>query len=98
MVLPLPRAEDQRVTVLARPGLRDPSTSSMDEMVKVITMTLEVMQDQDETLGILGFQLLLDASNLTFAHATQMTPPIMKKFATILQVLCRSFSSSLLSH
>lgn len=96
MVMPLPRSgKDQRITVLARPGLRDPNTTSMDDVVKAVLMTLDVMQDQDETLGILGFQLCLDASGLTFSHAAQMTPPVMKKFATILQVIILVVSKSL---
>lgn len=94
MVLPLPRiGEDQRLTVLARPGLRDPSTTSMDDMMKVVLLTLDLIQEEEETLGIVGFQLLLDAGEMTFAHASQMTPPLMKKFSTLLQVLDRSVFS-----
>lgn len=87
MVLPLPRVKDQLVTVLARPGLRDPNTTTMDDAMRVILMTLEVIQDQDETTGILGFQLVLDATGISFAHAAQITPSIMKKFSIILQVV-----------
>lgn len=96
MVMPLPRSgKDHRITVLARPGLRDPSTTSMDDMMKAVLMTLDLMQEEDETLGILGFQLCLDASGLTFNHAAQMTPPILKKFSTILQVILLVVSKSL---
>lgn len=87
MVMPLPRVgKGQRITVLARPGLRDPNTTSMDEAMRAVLMTLDVLQDEDESLGILGFQLLLDANGLTFSHAAQITPLIIKKFSTILQV------------
>lgn len=89
MVVPLPCVgKGHRITVLARPGLRDPNNTSMDDAIKAVVTTLDVMQDEDETLGILGFQLVLDASGLSLAHTAQITPTIMKKFSTILQVFC----------
>ncbi|KAG0725935.1 Retinol-binding protein pinta [Chionoecetes opilio] len=86
LVMPLPCIEgNHRFTVLARPGLRDTDTSSMDEMIKVVLLLLDLMLEEEETLGILGFQLLVDAGNMTFAHAAQMTPPMMKKILTLIQ-------------
>ncbi|MPC26285.1 Alpha-tocopherol transfer protein-like [Portunus trituberculatus] len=86
LVMPLPRsAKDQSITLLARPGLRNPNTTSMDDMMKAVLVTLDLIQEEEESLGIVGFQMLLDAGEMTLAHASQITPPLMKKFATLIQ-------------
>ncbi|KAK8375030.1 hypothetical protein O3P69_017775 [Scylla paramamosain] len=86
LVMPLPRSvEDQSITVLARPGLRNPNTTSMDDMMKAVLVTLDLLQQEEESLGIVGFQMLLDAGEMTLAHASQITPPLIKKFATLIQ-------------
>lgn len=87
MVLPLPRVnEGHRRVVLGRPGIRDPTSTSMDDMARNVLLTLDLLLEEDETIGVSGMELVLDAKELTFQHAAQMTPLSMKKMATLIQV------------
>lgn len=88
MVLPLPRRKsDERRIILARPGLRNPSTTDMHDMARVMLTTIDILLDEDELIGIMGVELVLDAGTMTMAHAAQMTPPLIKRISTIVQVL-----------
>ncbi|KAK3865838.1 hypothetical protein Pcinc_028582 [Petrolisthes cinctipes] len=71
--------------ILARPGLRDPATSDMNDLARVILTTIDLVLEEDELIGITGIEIVMDAGTLTMAHAVQMTPPLIKKVSTIIQ-------------
>ncbi|XP_069978324.1 alpha-tocopherol transfer protein-like isoform X2 [Penaeus vannamei] len=85
-VLPLPRKSDlDPFYLIARPGHRDPTSTTVDDLSKVIQLSLQIIQEEDEPLSITGTVLIIDVGGLTFQHAAQMTPPFVKKALTILQ-------------
>ncbi|KAK4297110.1 hypothetical protein Pmani_030445 [Petrolisthes manimaculis] len=71
--------------ILARPGLRDPATSDMNDLARVILTTIDLVLEEDELIGITGIEIVMDAGTLTMAHAVQMTPPLIKRISTIIQ-------------
>lgn len=86
-MLPLPRKSDlDPFYLIARPGHRDPTSTTVDDLSKVIQLSLQIIQEEDEPLSITGTVLIIDVGGLTFQHAAQMTPPFVKKALTILQV------------
>ncbi|XP_042230140.1 alpha-tocopherol transfer protein-like isoform X2 [Homarus americanus] len=86
LVMPLPPvSESQRRVMLARPGHRDPTTTSMDDVARTILLTLDLLLEEDETIGVTGMLVVMDTGEITFQHAAQMTPTIMKKMATLIQ-------------
>ncbi|XP_071526876.1 alpha-tocopherol transfer protein-like isoform X11 [Panulirus ornatus] len=86
MALPLPRVnEGHRRVVLGRPGIRDPTSTSMDDLAQNVLITLDLLLEEDETIGVTGMELVLDTKELTFQHATQMTPVAIKKMSTLFQ-------------
>ncbi|KAG7164345.1 Alpha-tocopherol transfer protein-like [Homarus americanus] len=78
-------SESQRRVMLARPGHRDPTTTSMDDVARTILLTLDLLLEEDETIGVTGMLVVMDTGEITFQHAAQMTPTIMKKMATLIQ-------------
>ncbi|KAG7164347.1 Clavesin-1-like [Homarus americanus] len=104
LVMPLPPvSESQRRVMLARPGHRDPTTTSMDDVARTILLTLDLLLEEDETIGVTGMLVVMDTGEITFQHAAQMTPTIMKKMATLIQVHTHasphlSWSTLMLAH
>lgn len=85
--MPLPRvSQEQRRYILARPGLRDPATTTVDDMARGVLLIMDLLHEEDQALGITGAELVADMNGLSFAHAAQMTPPMIKKMSTIMQV------------
>lgn len=90
-MLPLKgRCPDESVVVLARPALRNPATTDMNDVSKAILLVMDLLLEEDETVAIKGVELVLDAGPMTWQHASQMNPTVIKKAATIMQVTERS--------
>ncbi|XP_047477055.1 alpha-tocopherol transfer protein-like isoform X2 [Penaeus chinensis] len=71
--------------VLSRPALRDPSKTDMNDAAKAILFMLDLLLEEDETVVITGVEVIMDASTMTFQHAAQMNPSLIKKASTIMQ-------------
>lgn len=76
--------------VLSRPALRDPNKTDMNDAAKAILFMVDLLLEEDETVAITGVEVIMDASSMTFQHAAQMNPSLIKKASTIMQVLSRS--------
>lgn len=72
--------------IFGRPGIRDPNTTTMDHMLRTLYVMLDVVNAETECLSVQGVNVVIDATNLSFAHTAQMTPSVMKKASTIFQV------------
>lgn len=87
LMLPLPGLSSSGARVLlARPALRDPTTTDLNATTKAMILMGDLMLLEDETLAITGIDVLLDMSGMTFQHAAQMNPTVIKKSAFIMQV------------
>ncbi|XP_066978640.1 alpha-tocopherol transfer protein-like isoform X4 [Macrobrachium rosenbergii] len=86
LALPVPRLkEDQRQIIIGRPGHRDPNTTGFDDMARAIFLLFDLLLEEDETLIIRGLDLVLDAGELNFQHAAQMSPPKVKMVSVLTQ-------------
>ena len=73
--------------MIGRPGIRDPDTSTVDQMIRAILTVIDVVGQEDEEMGVCGMNMIIDAQNLSFAHVAQTTLPVIKKMSTIIQVM-----------
>ncbi|XP_071526878.1 alpha-tocopherol transfer protein-like isoform X13 [Panulirus ornatus] len=71
--------------VLARPALRDPNTTDMNDATQAILLMVDVLLAEDESVAITGVELVMDAGAMTFQHAAQLNPTIIKKASIIMQ-------------
>ncbi|XP_063607482.1 alpha-tocopherol transfer protein-like isoform X2 [Penaeus indicus] len=71
--------------VLSRPALRDPSKTDMNDAAKAILFMVDLLLEEDETVAITGVEVVMDAASMTFQHAAQMNPSLVKKASTIMQ-------------
>lgn len=80
------------MVVLARPALRNPAISDMNDAAKAILLMMDLLLEEDETVAIKGVELVLEAGAMTWQHAAQMNPSVIKKAAIIMQVIARHVS------
>ena len=81
--------------IIGRPGIRNPQTSTVDEMIRAFYVMLDVVTHDDEIINVTGVNMVLDVQGLSFSHVAQMTPAVIKKMSTIIQVIkCRHFQMS----
>ena len=73
--------------VLARPAIRDPATTDMSDVAKAILLLMDLLVEEDEAVTITGVELVLDSGAMTWQHAAQMNPSLIKKAAIIMQVI-----------
>ncbi|XP_068204368.1 retinol-binding protein pinta-like isoform X4 [Palaemon carinicauda] len=86
VALPIPRVkENQRQLILGRPGHRDPRTTSFDDMARAVLILFDLLLEEDDSLIIRGVELVLDAGELSFQHAAQMTPQKIKMVSVLTQ-------------
>ncbi|XP_018027685.1 alpha-tocopherol transfer protein-like isoform X6 [Hyalella azteca] len=71
--------------MIGRPGLRDPSNSSVGDMTRCMYTVLDVLLEEDDLVSVVVVNMVIDVQGLTFAHVAQMTAPIIKKMSTIIQ-------------
>lgn len=76
--------------VIVRPGIRDPSVTTIDDMVRCIYSMLDVLFQEDEMISVTGVNMVADMQGLSFSHVAQMTPAVIKKMTTVMQVKTRS--------
>lgn len=73
--------------MLARPAIRDPATTDMSDVAKAILLLMDLLVEEDEAVTITGVELVLDSGAMTWQHAAQMNPSLIKKAAIIMQVI-----------
>ncbi|KAB7501394.1 Alpha-tocopherol transfer protein-like [Armadillidium nasatum] len=84
--LPLPGYDEKgRKVILIRPDLHDTNTTSMDDVLKVEQIILDLLIEEDLQHSLIGVIVLLDFHDFTPNNALQMTPFIFKKIFTVWQ-------------
>jgi hypothetical protein len=63
-----------------------PPESKIADVFKVNMMTLDILLEENDRLVIFGSTNVLDHEKNTLAHMVQMTPAIVKKITTLIQV------------
>ena len=61
----------------------------MDELIKSISIVMDVMQDEDEQSNLTGIVMLGDCTGLTVSHAIAFTPSHARKSLVMWQVCVR---------
>lgn len=93
LVLPLTgRSSRESLVVIVRPALRNPATTDMNDVTKAMLMMMDLLLEEDETVVIRGVEVVLDSNAMTWQHAAQMNPSVIKKAAVIMQVIARPVS------
>lgn len=85
--LPLPVTEkpDSPRIILVRPGIFDPSVFTIQDAMRVTTMMLDYMLNEDDNFVIAGQIGILDLSGVTMAHFLQFNPTFIKKMTVLTQ-------------
>lgn len=87
-MLPLPTYDaDGRKVVLTRPGLNDPSTTSLEDVIRACMVVMDVWLLEDEQASVTASVMVEDCEAITLAHMTSFTPVLAKKASTLFQVL-----------
>ncbi|KAK8375034.1 hypothetical protein O3P69_017775 [Scylla paramamosain] len=86
LILPLTaRSTQGPLVVLARPAIRDPATTDMNDVAKAMLLMMDLLLEEDEAVAITGVELVLDSGTMTWQHAAQLNPSLIKKSAIIMQ-------------
>ncbi|XP_050697212.1 alpha-tocopherol transfer protein-like isoform X6 [Eriocheir sinensis] len=86
LVLPLTgRSSREPLVVIVRPALRNPATTDINDVTKAMLLVMDLLLEEDETVVIRGLEVVLDSSAMTWQHAAQMNPSVIKKAAVIMQ-------------
>ncbi|XP_055622721.1 uncharacterized protein LOC129766230 [Toxorhynchites rutilus septentrionalis] len=87
IAVPLPNTEtpDSPRIILIRPAVYDPAEVSIEDLIRVSTMTTDVMMIEDDSFVISGQIGILDVSDVTMAHFLQFTPGYVKKMVMMSQ-------------
>jgi hypothetical protein len=85
--LPIPTLDNPASprVVLIRPGIFDPNIYTIQDAMKVTTMMLDVLLNEDDNFIIAGSIGVLDLSGVTLQHFLQYSPVFIKKMVTITQ-------------
>ncbi|KAB7494370.1 Alpha-tocopherol transfer protein [Armadillidium nasatum] len=71
--------------ILVRPDKHNTNTTSMDEMVKVAQIILDLLMEEDVQHSVIGVTILIDFQDFTPNHLLQTTPSLCKKIFTVWQ-------------
>lgn len=85
--LPLPateRPESPRI-VLVRPGIYDPSLYTVQDALRVTTMMLDYLLNEDDNFVIAGQIGIIDLGGVTLQHFLQFNPTTIKKMTVLTQ-------------
>lgn len=73
--------------ILVRPGQYDPNKMSIIDSMQVNHMISCIQLMEDDQSVIAGQLFIIDLSNVTLGHFTQMTPSVVKKMVISGQVI-----------
>ncbi|CRK86624.1 CLUMA_CG000461, isoform A [Clunio marinus] len=85
--IPLPitdRPESPRI-ILVRPGIFDPHLYTIQDAMRVTTMMLDYMLNEDDNFVIAGQIGILDLTGVTVQHFFQFNPTFIKKMTILTQ-------------
>ncbi|XP_045114535.1 alpha-tocopherol transfer protein-like isoform X3 [Portunus trituberculatus] len=86
VALLLPGCDHQgRRIILSRPGVFDPSTTSIDELSKTMMLLCDIFMEEDETLSVTGMVMVEDFKNFSLSHLAALSPVTVKKMTTLFQ-------------
>lgn len=74
----LQKDEHKRQVIILRIAAHDPSRHSMNSVMKIGMMILDYLSMHDQTISVYGIRAIFDMNGIKLAHATQMTPKIIK--------------------
>lgn len=85
--LPLPFLEtpDSPRYMLIRPGAYDPSKYSIEDIIKISTMMMDMMMIEDDNYVIAGQVGILDFTGVSLSHFLQFNPTFIKKMTMLQQ-------------
>ncbi|KAL7647539.1 UNVERIFIED_CONTAM: hypothetical protein RMT77_001139 [Armadillidium vulgare] len=84
--LPLPGYDDKgRKVILIRPDKHNTNTTSMDDLIKVFQIILDLLIEEDVQHSVIGVTILIDFQGFTPNYVLQATPLILKKIFTVWQ-------------
>lgn len=83
--IPLPKttAPDAPRIILIRPGAYDAHKFTIQQVMKVSYMIMDILTIEDDNLVIAGQMGVLDLSNVSMTHFLQMTPSFVKKMTML---------------
>lgn len=79
--------------LVTRPGVFDPTTTSLDDMQKAAMMLFELWMEEDEPQTVTGVVMVEDMKDFSLSHITAMSVVSIKKMVTLFQVFCLTSSS-----
>lgn len=71
--------------ILVRPGIFDPQVFTIQDAMRVTTMMLDYMLNEDDNFVIAGQIGILDLSGVTIQHFLQFNPVFIKKMTVLTQ-------------
>lgn len=83
--LPLTETPDSPRIVLVRPGIFDPNIFTIQDAMRVTTMMLDYMLNEDDNFVIAGQIGILDLTGVTIQHFLQFNPTFIKKMTVLTQ-------------
>lgn len=78
------KPESPRI-VLVRPGIFDPQVYTIQDAMRVTTMMLDYMLNEDDNFVIAGQIGILDLAGVTIQHFLQFNPTFIKKMTVLTQ-------------
>lgn len=87
MLVPLPNTTtpDGPRAILIRPGVYDPAKVSINDVFRVNSLFMDIMQLEDDNLIVAGQTGIIDLSNCTMGHFLQMSPAMVKRITVLSQ-------------
>ncbi|KAK2586134.1 hypothetical protein KPH14_001408 [Odynerus spinipes] len=78
--LPMRKLDNEgRMVVLIRVAAHDPNRQKLADMLKASLMILDLAIRENESVSLHGIIAILDMTGITFGHALQLPPNIIKK-------------------
>uniref|UniRef100_A0A1L8DZJ5 Putative phosphatidylinositol transfer protein sec14 n=1 Tax=Nyssomyia neivai TaxID=330878 RepID=A0A1L8DZJ5_9DIPT len=73
------RDEHNRLVIIIRTGAHNPRQHTQNNVLKVCKMLLDLAIRSDERISIYGVSAVLDMTGVTFGHAMQLKPTLIKR-------------------
>ncbi|GAB0094868.1 Retinol-binding protein pinta [Sergentomyia squamirostris] len=73
------RDEYHRLVVIIRTGAHNPRRHTQNNVLKICKMLIDLAIRADESISIYGVSAILDMTGVTFGHALQLKPALIKR-------------------
>lgn len=77
--VPLNGTHEDKTVVILRVAAHDPKLYKIDDVIKVGLMILDILAMEYELLQIYGVIAIFDLENVSFEHARQLTPTVIRR-------------------